>query len=296
MYCGGVQNDQAGEERAASAAITLAVKAAAVAATDKRARTAIASVVVAMFLSFILMTFMILCALDGTSTHNFSAVDLSFHGGALPAKVPEEYWEYIEDIRKSFQDLDGLIAGVENLEDGQIDAIRVKSYFYALHFGEEQPSRCARKAFVECFLRYEERTREVEEEDGSITEETYTAAVFLTDQEEICSNLESLLGRTLTMEERANAQRIYTTAVYGRVGPGSFEAGEAMGDSGRCSRKPRSISATPMCGAAPPLPLPLIAAGISAGSTHSPVSTTCPGQRRKGFITSAPSYPVRRAW
>ena len=146
------------------------------------------------------------------------------------------------------------------------------------------------------FPRYEERTREVEEEDGSITEETYTAAVFLTDQEEICSNLESLLGRTLTMEERANARRIYTMAVYGRVGPGSFEAGEAMGDSGRCSRKPRSISATPMCGAAPPLPLPLIAAGISAGSTHSPVSTTCPGQRRKGFITSAPSYPVRRAW
>ena len=50
-------------EMAASAAITLAVKAAAVAATDKRARPAIASVVIAMFLSFILMTFMILCAL-----------------------------------------------------------------------------------------------------------------------------------------------------------------------------------------------------------------------------------------
>ena len=74
---------------AASAAITLAVKAAAVAVTDKRARTAIASVVVAVFLPFILMTFMILGALDGTSTHNFSAVDLSFHGGTLSEKVPE---------------------------------------------------------------------------------------------------------------------------------------------------------------------------------------------------------------
>ncbi len=279
---------------AASAAITLAVKA----ATDKRARTAIASVVVAMFLPFILMTFMILCALDGTSTHNFSAVDLSFHGGALPAKVPEEYWEYIEDIRKSFQDLDGLIAGVENLEDGQIDAIRVKSYFYALHFGEEQPSRCARKAFVECFLRYEERTREVEEEDGSITEETYTAAVFLTDQEEICSNLESLLGRTLTMENGPTPRGSTPWQSMAEWGLAASRRGRPweMGDSGRCSRKPRSISATPMCGAAPPLPLPLIAAGISAGSTHSPASTTCPGQRRKGFITSAPSYPVRRAW
>ena len=55
-------------------------------------------------------------------------------------------------------------------------------------------------------------------------------AIFLTDQEEICSNLKSLLGRTPTMEDRANAQRIYTMAVYGRVVPGSFDAGEAMGD------------------------------------------------------------------
>ena len=215
---------------AASAAITLAVKAAAVAVTDKRARTAIASVVVAVFLPFILMTFMILGALDGTSTHNFSAVDLSFHGGTLSEKVPEEYREYIEDIRKSFQNLDSLIAGVDDLEGGEIDASRVKAWFYALYFGEEQPSRRAQKAFLECFLRYEERTREVEEEDGSITEETYTVAIFLTDQEEICRNLESLLGRSLAMETRANAQRIYTTAVYGRAASGNFAAGEAMGD------------------------------------------------------------------
>ena len=141
---------------AASAAITLAVKAAAVAVTDKRARTAIASVVVAVFLPFILMTFMILGALDGTSTHNFSAVDLSFHGGTLSEKVPEEYREYIEDIRKSFQNLDSLIAGVDDLEGGEIDASRVKAWFYALYFGEGQPSRRVQKDFLECFLRYEE--------------------------------------------------------------------------------------------------------------------------------------------
>ena len=134
---------------AASAAITLAVKAAAVAGTDKRARTAIASVVVAVFLPFILMTFMILGALDGTSTHNFSAVDLSFHGGTLSEKVPEEYREYIEDIRKSFQNLDSLIAGVDDLEGGEIDASRVKAWFYALYFGEGQPSRRVQKDFLE---------------------------------------------------------------------------------------------------------------------------------------------------
>ena len=214
---------------AAPAAI-LAVKAAALAVTDKRGRTAIASVIAAVFLPFILVIVMVMSLLDGTSTHNFSAVDLSFHGGTLSGEVPEEYRQYIEEIRRSFANLDSLIAGVDNLEGGEIDANRVKSYFYALYFGEEQPSRRAQKAFLECFLRYEERTREVEEEDGTVTEETYTVAIFLTDQEEICRNLEELLGRTLSMENRANAQRIYTTAVFGRVGPGSLEAGEAMGD------------------------------------------------------------------
>lgn len=214
---------------AAPAAI-LAVKAAALAVTDKRGRTAIASVIAAVFLPFILVIVMMMSLLDGTSTHNFSAVDLSFHGGTLSAEVPEEYRQYIEDIRRSFESLDRLIAGVENLEGGEIDANRVKSYFYALYFGEEQPSRRAQKAFLECFLRYEERTREVEEEDGTVAEETCTVAIFLTDQEEICRNLEKLLGRTLSTENRANAQRIYTTAVFGRTEPGSMEAGEAMGD------------------------------------------------------------------
>lgn len=214
---------------AAPAAI-LAVKAAALAVTDKRGRTAIASVIAAVFLPFILVVVMVMSLLDGTSTHNFSAVDLSFHGGTLSAEVPEEYRQYIEEIRRSFANLDSLIAGVDNLEGGEIDANRVKSYFYALYFGEDQPSRRVQKAFLECFLRYEERTREVEEEDGTVTEETYTVAIFLTDQEEIGRNLEELLGRTLSMENRANAQRIYTTAVFGRVGPGSLEAGEAMGD------------------------------------------------------------------
>ena len=175
--------------------------------------------IVAVFMPFILVTFIILSALDGTSTHNFSAVDLSFHGGALSGKVPEEYREYIEDIRKSFQNLDSLIAGVDNLEGGEIDANRVKAWFYALYFGEEQPSRRAQKAFLECFLRYEERTREVEEEDGSITEETYTVAIFLTDQEEICRNLESLLGR---MPGHGNKSQCPEDLYHGSLWQGSF--------------------------------------------------------------------------
>ncbi len=137
---------------AAPAAI-LGVKAAALVVTDKRGRTAIASVIAAVFLSFILVIVMVMSLLDGTSTHNFSAVDLSFHGGTLSGEVPEEYRQYIEEIQRSFANLDSLIASVDNLEGREIDANRVKSYFYALYFGEDQPSRRAQKAFLECFLR-----------------------------------------------------------------------------------------------------------------------------------------------
>ena len=211
-----------------AASAVLLAKAAAIASTDKRGRTALLSLVAAVLLPFILVVFLILSFLDGTTTHNVSAVDLTFHGGELSAEVPEEYREYIEDMRRSFGTLDGLIAGVDNLEGGEIDANRVKSYFYALYFGEEQPSRRAQKEFLDCFLRYEERIREVKDEDGTTREETYIVAIFLTDQNEIQANLSDFLGEPLTDEDRSNAQRIYIIAVYGRVEPGSLEAGPEM--------------------------------------------------------------------
>ena len=211
----------------AASAIFLA-KAAAIASKDKRGRTALLSLTAAVLLPLILVVFLLLSFLDGTTTHNVSAVDLTFHGGALSAEVPGEYREYIEDMRRSFGTLDALIAGVDNLEGGEIDGNRVKSYFYAVYFGEEQPSRRAQREFLDCFLRYEERTRVMEDEDGTTREETYVVAIFLTDQNEIQANLSGFLKEPLTDEDCFNAQRIYTIAVYGRVEPGSLEAGPGM--------------------------------------------------------------------
>ncbi len=215
---------------AVSAALTLVAKAAAAAATDKRGRTALLSILVAVLLPFLLVTFLLLSLLDGTSTHNVSAVEHTFHEGSLSEQIPREYQGYIEDMRRSFQALDDLIARVDNLEGGEIDRNRVKAYFYAVYFGEEQPSRRAQREFLDCFLRYEERTRIVVNEDGTTREETYVVAIFLTDQNEICANLSSFLGTPLTDEGRANAQRIYTIAVYGKGGPGNLEAGPAMSE------------------------------------------------------------------
>ena len=68
-------------------AAVLAAKAALLAGTDERGRTAAASILAAVLLPFLLVVAVILCLLSGTATHNRSAVELAFQGGffILPA-------------------------------------------------------------------------------------------------------------------------------------------------------------------------------------------------------------------
>ena len=75
----------------AAPAAVLAAKAVLAAASDKRVRTAIATVVAAVLTPFILIIVMILCALSGTAGHNNAAVDLAFNGGYLSAGLPADY-------------------------------------------------------------------------------------------------------------------------------------------------------------------------------------------------------------
>jgi cell wall-associated NlpC family hydrolase len=206
----------------AAPAVILAVKAAALAATDHRARTAVASVIAAVLLPFILVIVMVLSLLDGTSTHNISAIDSAFHGGAISAQTPDEYRIYLEEIRQSFSALESIMGGIDYIEDGEIDGERIKSIFYSMFFGETQPSKRAQEDFVDCFVEYEERT----DGDGN----TYMAAIPITDMETVYGKIQSQLGQTISTEQRANAQRIYGVAAYGLAMPGGMTAGAAMGD------------------------------------------------------------------
>ena len=216
------------------ATITLAVKAAITAATDKRTWKAVGVVIAAILTPFILIIVMIMSLLSGTADHNNSAVDLSFHGGSISSQVPAEYRQYIEDMRGSFSDLDEAVSEITPMiESGGIDITRMKSIFYSLYFGAEnlRMNDSDYRAFADCFVHYEERTRTVTDADGNETEETYTVAVPITDLNEIYANLESSLGRTITEENRINAQQIYSHAKYGRAIPGA-EDGEYPGEMG----------------------------------------------------------------
>lgn len=210
----------------AAPAVVLVAKAALAAASDKRVRTVIASVVAGILAPFILIVVVILSMLSGTAGHNNSAVDLTFNGGYLSASLPADYRMYIEKMRESFQELDAVLSDIDAMsEGGTVDRLRVKSIFYSLFFGAEQPrmNDDDYRGFADCFVEYEER----EDEEG----ETYMVAVPIADLGTVYGNLSALLGRGITDEDKANAQRIYVLAKYGQAVPGNdLPPGEAMGD------------------------------------------------------------------
>ena len=211
----------------AAPAAVVAVKAALVMATDKRARTVVLSVLAALLVPFILIIVVLLCALSGTANHNTSAVNLTFHGGYLSSQMPAEYRMYIEKMQGGFSDLDGVLTDINDMaEGGTVDDYRVKSIFYALFFGADQPrmDREDYRAFADCFVTYEDR----EDVEGN----TYTVAIPITDQQAIYENLSAVLDQSITMEDQTNAQRIYTLVKYGQALPGGngLLPGEAMGD------------------------------------------------------------------
>lgn len=198
------------------ATITLAVKAAIAAAADKRTWKALGVVVAAILTPFILIIVMILSLLSGTADHNNAAVQLSFHGGVISDQMPEEYRRYIEDMRSSFSELDNAVADITlMIESGSLDSTQVKAIFYSLYFGADSVRGIDHRAFVGCFVRYEKRTRTVDNGDGTTSEEEYTVAVPLKSLTEIYKNLETTLGRMITHEDQANASEIYYRINYG---------------------------------------------------------------------------------
>lgn len=213
------------------ATIALAIKAAVAAATDKRTWKALGVIIAAILTPFILIIVMITSLLSGTADHNNMAVQLSFHGGVISGQVPEDYRQYIEDMRSSFTELDAAMADITPMiEDGSLDPTQVKAIFYSLYFGADSLRGMDYRGIADCFVRYEEHTRTVTDADGNETEETYTVAVPIDSLPEIYANLESTLGREITYENQTNASEIYYRALYGTGAPGEGDSFDQWSD------------------------------------------------------------------
>ena len=216
---------------AAPAAAVVAKIAATVLTNDNLRKTA--GWIIAAILSPLILIIVIICSLlSGTADHNSTAVDLCFSGGVISGNVPESYRGYIEDMRGSFTLLDSSIAALNGeMEDGDsLDATRVKAIFYSLFFGAESPSRLEHRRFAECFVTYEERTRTVEHEDGSTSEETYTVAVPIRELPVVYANISSAMGVAVTHEHQVNASEIYYRVLYGGPAPTYGDAFDEWSD------------------------------------------------------------------
>lgn len=202
------------------ATITLAVKAAIVAATDKRTWKVLGVIIASILTPILLIVVMITSLMSGTAGHNNTAVQLSFHGGVISGRVPEEYRQHIEDMRAAFKELDTVIATITPMiESGRLDSTQVKAIFYSLYFGADSLQGIDYRAFADCFVCYEERTRTVTDSDGNESSETYTVAVPINSLPKIYIKLESTLDREITYENQANASEIYYRALYGTGAP-----------------------------------------------------------------------------
>jgi murein DD-endopeptidase MepM/ murein hydrolase activator NlpD len=204
------------------ATITAAAKAATALLTNENTRKGIGWIIVAVLSPLIVIIAAIAALFSGTAQHNSNAVDLCFNGGYISSKAPAEFRQNVMAMQASFAGLDSAIAEINGMaEDGQVDAIRIKSIYYSLFFGSGGSTDS--RVFADCFVRYEEREREVTIEtvggDGEITTETtietYIVAIPLTSLLEIYSNLESALGRGITVDEKNNAAEIYRYIMYG---------------------------------------------------------------------------------
>lgn len=221
----------------------LLLKAAAALLLDEGARKK-AGWVLAAVLSPLILLAAVFCSLGaGGTSHNVSMVELCFNGGALPAEMPEEYRTCVEEMRSGLALLDRCVAEVnrEAEEGAVLDALRVKSAFYALYFGREQPSEEELERFVQCFYTGEERTRTLtftsEGGEEYEVEQTYLFPTPVADAEKVRDNL-SAMGLELPADLQSNADSVYNVLRYGSAAGGSGFAGSDVpfiGADGFCS-------------------------------------------------------------
>lgn len=207
------------------------VKVAAAVLTDKKARKKVGWVIAAILSPVILIAAAFLCISAGGAEHNASSVDASFFASGIAAEtVPLEFKSHVEDMTHSFVSVDAAVAQLCQQMEGSdsLDAIRVKAVFYALCFGDSQPSTKNIAAFADCFVTYETRTRTVTAEDGSTSTETYTVAVPISDMATVYANIGATFGIEVTEDDGKNADNIYA-----RIRPaGDTHAGDVLRGDG----------------------------------------------------------------
>lgn len=129
----------------------IVLKAIVTAATDKRTWKALAILLAAIFMPFILLILMIAAMFSGVESANNDLMDYSFAGAEIPAEFSDEQRGMIENMRDWLGELDEIISEKENDEECSLDGNMVKAVFYFLNFGGELGENFDFEQFCDCF-------------------------------------------------------------------------------------------------------------------------------------------------
>ena len=175
--------------------LALIAKAGAALLTDRETRKRVGQALALILSPLVLLVAFLCCLASGTAQHNAATADLCFLGGPLPEDLDSEYREAILTMRESLGVLDLVIAQVqEQTPSGSgLNASQIQAAFFSLCFGDADlpVSEPAAREFVDCFVRYEQRTVQETDENGDPVLVAYTAAIPLP-LSTACRNLEAL--------------------------------------------------------------------------------------------------------
>ena len=192
-------------------------KAAIAMGANKKVWTGIASVIVGICIPFILAIVCILNLASAAADHNRAAVRLAFHGGFVPLSMPADYKEYIYKMQQSFEWIDAAMDEIDAVAEGDVqDRYLVRAVFYSLYFGEDWLwlGESDYQRFAESFVKFEDRTRIVTDEEGGQSVENYQASIAITDKVELFERIKDHYWVEVTYEQQANAMNVWHIAKY----------------------------------------------------------------------------------
>lgn len=211
--------------------LALIAKAGAALLTDRETRKRVGQALALILSPLVLLVAFLCCLASGTAQHNAATADLCFLGGPLPEDLDSEYREAILTMRESLGVLDLVIAQVqEQTPSGSgLNASQIQAAFFSLCFGDADlpVSEPAAREFVDCFVRYEQRTVQETDENGDPVLVAYTAAIPLP-LSTACRNLEAL-GYGVKENTADTIQSAYERYAYHG---GSFSGEVAYGAGG----------------------------------------------------------------
>ena len=211
--------------------LALIAKAGVALLTDRETRKRVGQALTLILSPLVLLVAFLCCLASGTAQHNAARADLCFLGGPLPEDLDSEYREAILTMRESLGVLDLVIAQVqEQTPSGSgLNASQIQAAFFSLCFGDADlpVSEPAAREFVDCFVRYEQRTVQETDENGDPVLVEYTAAIPLP-LSNACRNLEAM-GYGVKENTPGAIQSAYERYAYHG---GSFSGEVAYGAGG----------------------------------------------------------------